>query len=180
MLRRVALVRNYVSEEFSASFIRVRMGELTKEAQSSSETSVLTRATLSDIPEDAILQWRAVFSVVTAFQCWNDINAWFVCSDGSSRRTKLCRYAELRCILRCRLLRGTVIFFFTDDKSSISLSAETCYLIREIFMAAGSRAERRKASSLHLHLPPPPSTPSHLPTPPPPSPPPSPSPFLCT
>jgi hypothetical protein len=89
MLCRVALVRTDVSEELSASFIRVaRIGELgttpavtsnrcrvcrllftasavptspilvtlIKEALSSSETSVLTRATWRNIQEDAILQ----------------------------------------------------------------------------------------------------------------------------
>jgi hypothetical protein len=72
MLRRVALVRTDVMEELSASFIRVtRISELgttlavtsnrrrlrrDTKALSSSETSVIIRATQRNNPEDVIFQ----------------------------------------------------------------------------------------------------------------------------
>jgi hypothetical protein len=96
MLRCVALVRTDVLEEFRASFIRVlRIGEqiflrsgcrllvrasivpslsilvtLMKEALSSSGTSVLTRATRYNIPEDPILHGQTVFLCYTRNLCY--------------------------------------------------------------------------------------------------------------
>jgi hypothetical protein len=64
MLHHVALARTDVSEELSASFIRVTrivvpsspiLVTLIMEALSSTETSVLTRATWRNIPEDGVL-----------------------------------------------------------------------------------------------------------------------------
>jgi hypothetical protein len=63
MLRRVALVITDVSEEPSASFIRVtRIGELgTTQAATSNRRN---RATRRNIPEDIILQAYTMFRIV--------------------------------------------------------------------------------------------------------------------
>jgi hypothetical protein len=54
MLRRVALVRTDVSKELRRLLVTVNVA-LMMEALNSSETSVLTRATLHNIPEEPIL-----------------------------------------------------------------------------------------------------------------------------
>jgi hypothetical protein len=75
MLRCVAIVRTDVSEEISATLRSVRrllvtgrvvpsspiLVTLMKEALSSSETSILTRATQHNIPEDCILHIASFF-----------------------------------------------------------------------------------------------------------------------
>jgi predicted nucleotidyltransferase len=62
MLRRVALVRTDVSEEFNTNVVPSSpiLVTLMMEALRSAETSVLTRATLRKIPEDAILQHTSI------------------------------------------------------------------------------------------------------------------------
>jgi hypothetical protein len=64
MLHRVVLVRIDVSEELTASVVPSSpiLVTLMKEALSSSETSVVTRATRRTITEDAILQTVSRYS----------------------------------------------------------------------------------------------------------------------
>jgi hypothetical protein len=57
----VALVRTDISEELRAFIIWVTRITLKKEALSPTETSLLTRNTWRNIPEDAILHDRKMF-----------------------------------------------------------------------------------------------------------------------
>jgi hypothetical protein len=65
VLRRVVLVRTDVSEELSVPFITVTRS-VRKGTLNSSETSVLTRATRRNIPEDAI--FRCYLSRLSDFE----------------------------------------------------------------------------------------------------------------
>jgi hypothetical protein len=97
MLRRVALVRTDVSEEPSASFIRVtRIGELWTTLAATRNRLRVARATRRNIPEDTILHYwfwfvfvlkiwtcaRAPAVVTEAFhsftQSFNNVTEWYL------------------------------------------------------------------------------------------------------
>jgi hypothetical protein len=72
MLRRVVLVGTDVSEERSAFIVRVTsIGDLgtLMAAQCSSETSVLRRVTMPNIPEDGIIQSQVPFNPILFAIC---------------------------------------------------------------------------------------------------------------
>jgi hypothetical protein len=74
MLRRVALVRTDVSEDPSASFIRVT--KICELGTTLAATSVLTRATWRNIPEDTFLHNLDMIPTVTydeIYKRWNPL-----------------------------------------------------------------------------------------------------------
>jgi hypothetical protein len=129
MLHRVALVRTDISEELSASIMRVtRIGELgtakvvpsspilvtlMMEALSSSEMSVLTRATRWNIPEDAILHShrRETLKSYTEMRFprkltgdWKSVGAGSAESNGEYQRTQ----QQMATTESCLILRSIV------------------------------------------------------------------------
>jgi hypothetical protein len=86
MLRRVGLVRTDVSEEPSASFIAASvvpsspiLFTLMKEALGPTETSVLTRVTQRNVPEDTILQLNVFNEMYSKVCIGKHLNDNFLC-----------------------------------------------------------------------------------------------------
>jgi hypothetical protein len=116
----VALVRTDVSEELSAPFIRVtRIGKLAlflahrfvtlmKEALSSSETSVLTKATWRNIPEVTILHSHRRENLKSYNMCMRLVYS------ATYLRTFTClsRYLNLNLVTCCNEIIICTIFTF--------------------------------------------------------------------
>jgi hypothetical protein len=143
MLRRVGLVRTDVSEELGTTLAvtsKVTAGvvpsspilvTLMKEALSSSETSVLTRATLCNIPEDTIVQVKICLrsvrteSIFIDFESDNKLSGILVLFTGTGSLTWvgdvdmcLCDFPLLNCTCQ-KFWHWTQIVFLLFRKHAV-------------------------------------------------------------
>jgi hypothetical protein len=134
MLRRVPLVRTDVSDKLSASFIRVtRIGEIgtTLAVTSNRRTSVLTRATRRNIPEDAILHShrRENLKSYLRIHVKIDTSGMF----GSNSKGKAVSGTGLRGPQGCETSRPPTIFprQFSDGGEGVSLTCRPPFTQQE-------------------------------------------------
>jgi hypothetical protein len=145
MLRCVALIRTDVSEELSAPFIRVtRIGELGTTLAvtsnrctllSSSETSVLTRATWHNIPEVTILHSHCcenLKSYMLHHICMYLYisTKWITCKTWGFHNGKYEEYHLLGCEAVWLLLRTILSEEHTSSMMEVTSSSETSVLTR--------------------------------------------------